>query len=144
MMVGRQMKNSTIEEYIETIHFLEKRDGRAQTGALAAEMGLKPPSITQMLQKLEKEGLIEYASYTGARLTPAGGKLATDLTRRHRTIADFLVLIGIPKDLAEAEACRIEHTISTGTVSEIGRFMRFLQKNRDAAAVLDEYRSRRD
>ena len=138
------MKNRTIEEYIETIHALEKRDGRAQTGAIAAEMGVKPPSITQMLQKLEKEGLIEYESYSGARLTPAGMKLASELNRRHRTIADFLLIIGVPEERAESDACRIEHNISPDTVSEIGRFVEFLQEDTDAKALLDSYRSRRD
>ncbi len=138
------MKNRTIEEYIETIHALETRDGRAQTGAIAAEMGLRPPSVTQMLQKLEKAGLIEYASYSGARLTPAGTQLASDLTRRHRTIADLLILIGIPEDQAESDACRIEHNISPGTVAGIGEFVQFLQDDTDAKALLDSYRSRRD
>jgi DtxR family Mn-dependent transcriptional regulator len=138
------VKNRTIEEYIETIHALEKRDGRAQTGAIAAEMGVKPPSITQMLQKLEKEGLIEYESYSGARLTPAGMKLASELNRRHRTIADFLLIIGVPEERAESDACRIEHNISPDTVSEIGRFVEFLQEDTDAKALLDSYRSRRD
>lgn len=138
------MKNRTIEEYIETIHALEKRDGRAQTGAIAAEMGLRPPSVTQMLQKLQKEGLIEYESYSGARLTPAGMQLASDLKWRHRTIADLLILIGIPEDQAESDACRIEHNISSGTVAGIGRFVEFLQENTDAKALLDLYRSRRD
>jgi Mn-dependent DtxR family transcriptional regulator len=138
------MRNRTIEEYIETIHDLEKRDGRAQTGAIAAEMGVKPPSITQMLQKLEKEGLIEYESYSGARLTPAGIRLATDLTLRHRTIADILILIGVPEEQAESDACRIEHHVSAGTVAGLGRFVRFLREDHDAAALLEKYRSRRD
>lgn len=137
------MKKRTIEEYIETIHALETRDGRAQTGAIAAEMSLRPPSVTQMLQKLQKEGLIEYESYSGARLTVTGRKLASDLNRRHRTIADLLILVGISEDQAESDACRIEHNISPGTVAGIGKFVQFLQDDTTAKALLDSYRSRR-
>jgi DNA-binding MarR family transcriptional regulator len=57
------MKKKTIEEYIELIHILEKKDGHAHTGTIAAEMEIKAPSVTQMLQKLEKEGLVRYQSY---------------------------------------------------------------------------------
>ena len=58
------MRYKTIEEYIETICVLEQRNGRAQTGMIATHLGVKPPSITEMLQKLERQGLIHYESYT--------------------------------------------------------------------------------
>jgi Mn-dependent transcriptional regulator len=66
------MRKKTIEEYIELIYILEQKDGHAHTGTIASEMDIKAPSVTQMLQKLEREGLVQYQSYTGATLTKKG------------------------------------------------------------------------
>jgi Mn-dependent DtxR family transcriptional regulator len=55
------MRKKTVEEYIEIIHALEVREGRAATGKIAAEMGVKPSSATEMVKKLQKEGLLQEA-----------------------------------------------------------------------------------
>jgi Mn-dependent DtxR family transcriptional regulator len=122
------MKKKTIEEYIELIYILEKKDGHAHTGTIAAEMEIKAPSVTQMLQKLEKEGLVQYQSYTGATLTDKGKKMARHLIEKHRVIQEFLELIGIDEGMAERDACQIEHHVSTGSVRQLEKFVKFLQQ----------------
>jgi len=57
------MKQKTLEEYFEVIYLLEKRNGQAKTGEISSELDVKPPSITEMLRKLEKEGYLEYERY---------------------------------------------------------------------------------
>lgn len=120
------MKKKTVEEYIEAIYVLEKREGRAQTGAISAEMGVKPPSVTEMLQKLQEMGVIHYETYAGATLTERGRRMAQSLMKKHRVIADFLAIIGVERDQAEVDACQIEHHVSDGTVRQLEKFVHFV------------------
>jgi DtxR family Mn-dependent transcriptional regulator len=123
-MVGDWMRKKTVEEYIEVICSLEREEGEARPGRMAARMGLKPPSITEMLRKLEEEGLVIYRSYSGVHLTPAGLAIARNLTRRHEILAEFLISIGVTRNRAEKDACQIEHHISEESVERIEEFVR--------------------
>ena len=135
------MRHKTIEEYIETIFVLEQRNGRAQTGMIAAHMGVKPPSITEMLQKLEKEGFIHYESYNGATLTPTGKKMARDLMQKHRIIADFLEIIGIEREPAEVDACQIEHHVSSKTLKRMEQGVEVGLQDKATTVSIDLFRS---
>ncbi len=123
----RTVRKKTIEEYIETIYALEKREERAQTGMIAQEIDVKPPSVTEMLRKLEKCGLIEYESYSGATLTPTGRKMACDLQKKHKTVASFLEMLGVDHEIADADACQIEHHVSPETAERLRLFVDFLR-----------------
>ncbi|MFW5928288.1 MAG: metal-dependent transcriptional regulator [Candidatus Saliniplasma sp.] len=120
------MKKKTIEEYIEKIYVIEKREGRARTSVIAMEMGVKDSSVTEMMQKLKKKELVEYEPYHGVRLSDTGKKLADDLMKRHVIIADFLEIIGVEDDLAEIDACQIEHHVSTETMERLEKFVEFI------------------
>jgi DtxR family transcriptional regulator, Mn-dependent transcriptional regulator len=135
------VKKKTIEEYIETIYALEKREGKVQTGMLAAEMGVKPPSITETLQKLEKEGLIQYESYAGAILTPSGKRMARELTMKHSILAEFLEIVGVDEELAEMDACQMEHHVSARTIAQLEKFVTFVQTTSQVSQLIEQFRS---
>jgi Mn-dependent DtxR family transcriptional regulator len=135
------MRKKTIEEYVELIYILEQEHGHAHTGTIAAEMDIKAPSVTEMLQKLEKEGLVEYQSYTGATLTSRGKKMALTLMEKHRIVQEFLELIGIDGITAERDACQIEHHVSTGSVRRLEKFVEFLQADPE---LLEKFRAELD
>ncbi len=121
------MRKLTREEYIETIHVLQKDCGLAKTGQIAGHMGVRPPSVTQMLVKLQDEGLVEYEPYLGARLTPAGMKMAKELMARHKVIADFLEILGIGREIAEKDACTMEHHMTRESAARLKKFVEFIQ-----------------
>ncbi|MCD5409767.1 MAG: metal-dependent transcriptional regulator [Methanocellales archaeon] len=101
------------EEYLETILYLTERQGMAKTSEIAEELGVSPPSVTEMIQKLSEGGYVEYVPYYGVRLTEHGRKEASRIRRRHRLLETFLVnFLGIGKDDAHEEACKLEHTVS--------------------------------
>ena len=129
-----------MEEYIETISSLEDRDGRAQTGKIASEMNVKPSSATEMLQKLQGEGLLKYETYSGATLTHAGQKLARDLKRKHGVIADFLEIIGVEKSVADADACQIEHHVSRESIEQLEKFVEFARGSLHDPHWIDNFR----
>lgn len=121
------MKRITKEEYIETIYLLEKKAGKAHTGQIAEHMDVKPPSVTEMLGKLQDEALVKYEPYLGAILTEKGKEMANELMSRHKVIADFLEIIGVDKDLAEEDACQIEHHVSEVSTERLRQFVEFIQ-----------------
>ncbi|WP_292364522.1 MULTISPECIES: metal-dependent transcriptional regulator [unclassified Methanoculleus] len=141
------MRKKTTEDYIEIICLLEKQEGRAQTGRIAEAIDVKPPSVTEMLRKLEQEGLIVYESYAGATLTPAGEEMARDLQRRHRTFADLLELLGVEGEIAETDACQFEHHVSPETLERLRLFLEFLSESPDGRRCLEafgEFRKQRE
>ncbi|WAC05543.1 MAG: metal-dependent transcriptional regulator [Methanoregula sp.] len=123
------MRPKTIEEYVENIDILEKTDGTASTGALASRMGVRPPSVTEMLQKLKREGFIHYESYAGATLTGSGKKIARELMQKHRIIADLLEIFGVEREMAEVDACQIEHHVSPETLKTLEKFVEFVRND---------------
>ncbi|UCE39415.1 MAG: metal-dependent transcriptional regulator [Thermoplasmata archaeon] len=122
------MKNKTIEEYIEVIHNLEKKHGHVHTNDLAANLGVSPPSATEMVQKLSKKKLVNYVPYRGVTLTKDGEKIAKELIKTHKTLAEFLEIIGVNKKNAEKDACQIEHHVSAQTVKQLNRFVEFVRE----------------
>ncbi len=138
------MRQKTIEEYVEAIYALEERGGRAQTGMIAQEIDVKPPSVTEMLQKLEREGLVRYESYTGATLTPSGRAMARDLMGRHRVLAEFLGLLGVDPETAETDACQVEHHVSAETVERLERFVVFVRSAPEGRACMERFGRHRE
>lgn len=136
------MEQKTVEEYIEVIDALQKEDEYARTGRVAELLHIKPPSVTEMMRKLEGEGLVEYEPYHGARLTPQGEKIAAELRRRHGIIARFLQLIGVSSETAEQDACQIEHHVTQETVSKLTEFMEHLQEEKQEQGLVDKMLAR--
>ena len=133
------MRRITIEEYIEKIYVLQNLHGTATTGRIAEEMNIKPPSVTQMLQKLSEEGLVDYNPYQGAVLTSKGEEKAKALMKSHRTISDFLVLLGIDARCAEDDACRVEHHISKETCERLRDFVHYMNSTKEGNRMLSEF-----
>jgi len=102
-----------VQDYLKTIYLLEARPGGASTSAIAETLGVRPASVTGMLKKLATMRLVRHTPYQGARLTPAGEKIALQVVRHHRLIELFLIeALGYSWDEVHAEADRLEHVIS--------------------------------
>lgn len=101
-----------MEEYIETIYRLELDDKAARTGEVARELGVAPPSVTDMLQKLEKAGYVTYEPYKGVHLTDSGRAVGKRVLGRHRIMQAFLQEVcGMEHGPAHEAACDMEHSI---------------------------------
>lgn len=133
------MRTKTIEEYVENIHHLEKKEGQAYTNPLALLMGVKPPSITEVLKKLQEEGYVNYTPYAGATLTAKGKELADELGQKHRAVADFLSLIGVGRTIAEIDACQVEHHVSPESIRRIELLIGAIRENRKISAWFEEF-----
>ncbi len=110
--------SETVEEYLETIYNMSM-EGETVIGArLAQKFGVAPPTVTETLKRLVRDGYIEMDQRRQIRLTEAGYRAAEAVLRRHRLAERFLVdLLGMEWHQVHEEACRLEHVIS-GTFEE--------------------------
>ena len=105
---------STVDDYLKTIyHHTEWQTERITPSQLAAELGLAPSSVTEMVQKLAAQGLVTHRPYGPIALSEAGEKRAAAIIRRHRLIETWLVReFGYAWDEVHDEAEVLEHAIS--------------------------------
>jgi DtxR family Mn-dependent transcriptional regulator len=120
------MPTSTVEDYLKCI-FLAQQSSEEQlisTGQIAIALGVAPGTATAMVKALAESGLVEYEPYSGARLKPAGEKLAAHVLRRHRLIELFLVrVMGIDWSEVHAEAELLEHAVSDRLIDRIDEML---------------------
>lgn len=101
------------EDYLKAIYELERDGSAAGTNDIAARLGIAPASVTGMVQRLARLGLVATERYRGARLTDGGRAAALQLIRRHRIIESYLVQrLGFSADDVHDEAERLEHAAS--------------------------------
>ena len=110
--------SAVMEEYCETIYNLTM-EGEVVIGArLAERFRVAPPTVTETLKRLVRDGLVEMDARRRITLTPRGMELAEGVLRRHRLTERLLVdLLGMRWHEVHEEACRLEHQIS-GAVEE--------------------------
>jgi DtxR family Mn-dependent transcriptional regulator len=101
------------EEYLEIIYWLEEA-GLSMTGAnVARAMHLSPPTVHEMIGRLENDGYVTRADDKSLEFTEEGREQARAMVRRHRLIERFLTdVLGIPWDEVHEEAERLEHAMS--------------------------------
>jgi len=116
-------KRSTVEEYLETIHELEKIMGWVRIKDLSKILNIRPSSVTKAIKKLHAEGLVIYERYRGVKLSRAGVEAVHRLGRRHRILAELLVEAGLEESEAQAEAERLEHLVSDRLIEHLERFL---------------------
>jgi len=114
----------TTEEYLETIYKLQKKDGRARTKDLVRLLNVVPGSVTNTIERLEREGYITHEPYKGVKLTEKGEKLALQVVRRHRLSERLLTdILHIEWDKVHDAACRLEHTFTIDLAKKIEKVL---------------------
>ncbi len=108
--------SATVEEYLETIYNMAM-EGEVVIGArLAEKFRVSPPTVTEMLKRLVRDGYVEMDNKRQVTLTEAGNQAAEAVLRRHRLTERFLVdMLGMQWHQVHEEACRLEHFISART-----------------------------
>ncbi|MCX5998825.1 MAG: metal-dependent transcriptional regulator [Chloroflexi bacterium] len=118
------MRTERVEEYLEAICKRQETETPVPTSALAADLGVSLPAVTDMMHRLAEQGLIDYEHNKGASLTAEGNRAALTLIRRHRLWERFLTdILGLPWDKVHDEACRLEHATSPETESALAALL---------------------
>jgi DtxR family Mn-dependent transcriptional regulator len=101
------------QDYLKALYHLHGDTRPVPTRELAHRLGISSPSVSEMVNRLEAQGLVEHDKYRGQQLTKDGRRVALELVRHHRLLEMFLVqVLGYSWDEVHDEAERLEHVIS--------------------------------
>ena len=114
------------ENYLETILVLQKRNGIARSVDIANELNFSRASVSRAMSILKSSGHIEIGNIDQIILTEKGREIAEKIYEKHCILKEFLISIGVCKETASEEACKMEHIISDETFECIKK--KFLNK----------------
>jgi Mn-dependent DtxR family transcriptional regulator len=111
--------SSAVEDYLERILELIDSKGYARVVDIATSLKISQASVSNMVQRLDADGLLKYEKYRGLVLTAAGETLARNITRRHQLLTDFLTLLRLDQQVIHHDVEGMEHHISPSTLRAI-------------------------
>lgn len=111
----------SLEDYLEMVSFLaDEGGGEVRLTDVASRLGVSKPSVFTALKILEEQGLLEHERYRTISLTQKGMIEAAEIRDRHSFLTAFLrTIVGVSPDIAEKDACKMEHLLSKETLQKI-------------------------
>lgn len=100
------------ENYLETILILQNQKGIVRSIDIVNELEYSKPSVSVAMKNLRENGYIEMDNEGFITLLPPGLEIAQKMYERHTLLSDWLTALGVSKETAVKDACRIEHVIS--------------------------------
>lgn len=107
------------EDYLESMIILKEKNGYVRSIDIAGFLGVTKPSVSNAMKRLREEGYIEMDRSGLITVTPKGMDIADKIYTRHKKLTDFFVALGVDPEVAEDDACRIEHDLSDETFNAI-------------------------
>ena len=128
-MLNETLSNS-MEDYLEAISTLKQKKDYVRVKDIAKEMKVRMPSVTGALKALTDRNLVRHEKYEYVELTEEGTKIAEEIKRRHNLISKFLThILKIDPEIAEKDACKIEHSVSPITVERLIKLVESMDSN---------------
>jgi Mn-dependent DtxR family transcriptional regulator len=115
----KKRNSSAVEDYLERILELIDSKGYARVVDIAKGLRISQASVSNMVRRLDAEGLLKYEKYRGLVLTAAGETLARNITRRHQLLTEFLSLLRLDAQIVHHDVEGMEHHISPPTLRAI-------------------------
>ncbi len=110
------------EDYLETILILKNQKGVVRSIDVAHYMDFSKPSVSRAVTNLRRDGYLEMKEDGELVFTPKGLAAAQNIYERHTILTQLLIDLGVSKETAAADACRVEHAISSETFAQIKLF----------------------
>ena len=107
------------EMYLETILILSRKNGQVRSVDISEYMSYSKPSVSRAVGLLKKEGFITVEKDGFIHLTDKGLTQAEKILDRHTILTQMLIKLGVPREIASNDACRIEHVVSDETFEAI-------------------------
>ncbi|MGN0819136.1 MAG: metal-dependent transcriptional regulator [Christensenellaceae bacterium] len=111
--------NESAEMYLENILILKQNQSKVRAIDVVRQTGYSKPSVSRAMSLLKKSGSIVIDDEGYISLTDEGFNTANKIFERHTVIADCLMALGVEKNTANDDACRIEHVISDETFTKL-------------------------
>ena len=109
------------EMYLETIYLLTEENPHVRSIDVCEHMGFSKPSVSRAVGLLKTGGYINVDKDGYLSLTDIGREVAIKMYDRHKLLTDFLVGLGVDKETASSDACKIEHHISDESFEALKR-----------------------
>ena len=109
------------EDYLETIYMLSLHSSEVRSIDVARHLGYSKPSVSVAMKNLREKEHIKVDEQGFIHLTPSGLEIANMIYERHTLLSSWLIHLGVPADVAAADACKMEHVISKESFEAIKR-----------------------
>ncbi len=106
-----------VENYLETILILSKKQPDVHAIDICSYLGYSRPTVSIVLKKMKEDDLVIVDRDNHITLTEKGRDIAEHMYDRHNILSEFFMLLGVPRDNAVEDACKIEHDLSDETYS---------------------------
>ena len=107
------------EDYLESILILSKKNGKVRSIDIVDDLSFSKPSVSVAMKKLRENGYINVDEKGYITLTKEGEEVATKTYERHLLLTDLFISLGVDRQIAEDDACRVEHDLSEETFEAI-------------------------
>lgn len=114
------------EDLLEVIHEISQEKGYAQSRDIAAALQITPATVTDGFKRLQEMGFVNYEPYGGVTLTDKGRNIAERTRQSHEVLRNLLELLGVDEDIADRDACIMEHGLSTKSYEKLLGLVEFI------------------
>ena len=115
--------NQSSEDYLEAILMLTKENGNVRSIDIAHTLGFSKPSVSVAMKSLREKGYVTVDEQGHIALTDSGLCIANKVYERHELLTKFLTYIGVDKETAMEDSCKIEHDLSEVTFAKLKEFL---------------------
>lgn len=119
MSFTKHRSNESVEDYLETILLLQKKNGSVRSIDIVTELGYTKASISIAMKGLREKEYITVADTGHISLTDKGLSIAERILERHTLLTEWLIRLGVSEENARKDACRIEHDICEETFTQL-------------------------
>ncbi len=116
------------EMYLETIYVLSQTMTAVRSVDVGEHMGFSKPSVSRAIGLLKNGGFVEVDAYGHLMLTDEGKRVARRTYERHRLLREYFVRLGVDPEIADTDACKIEHHISDETIEALKKHLQTIEK----------------
>jgi Mn-dependent DtxR family transcriptional regulator len=138
-MVPPRRDVSRLEDYLEAIYNLNEEKGYVSAADISDRLGVKPPTVSNMVVNLARKGYLEHERYRGMRLTQSGEKVARSVIKRHQVISDLISMLGVDDQTAYVDTEGIEHHVHPSTLRRLERLADYLRENPQTLRAIQKF-----
>ena len=120
--------SEAIENYLETIYILSQQQNEVHAIDICSYLSYSRPTVSIVLRQMRENGLVTVNEENHIFLTEEGLKIAMHMYERHELLTGMLISLGVSRETAMHDACKIEHDLSDETFEAIKRHMEAYSK----------------
>ncbi len=132
----RSTESAAVEDYLEQISHLIEEKGYARVVDIAEKLRVSQASVTNMIRRMDANGLVVYEKYRGTILTEAGQRIGTAVRQRHQILTRLLAHFGLEAATIYADVEGMEHHVSRPTLRVLRILTEELEENPELLARL--------